>query len=248
MTIRVLCCLTMFAAAIVPVLSQETKGSEKTRDAFVKIMNVCDTSQKERWRTGLDLKFKNRTIGSDIRLGEHGPTGKISFTGRDCIEVFRHGTNSQPLARVPANLKSGGFYTLVVLGQLDSDSVKLDVRVIEEYPIPEAGNRKGQCRVQLVNAIEKFPIAIGINTEDPTPISFGETHELFFPPGEVDLGLFFKDSRGELRRLQAGLIAEPDGNYTAVVYPSAERSDRPGFMRTNAASERAAALIHVDTP
>ncbi len=111
MTIRLLCCLTALAAATGANLAQETKDGgdpEKPRDAFVKIMNACDTSQNERWRTGLDLKFKDQTIGKDIRLGERGPTGKISFTGRDFIEVFRRGDDSGPLVRVPANLKAGG--------------------------------------------------------------------------------------------------------------------------------------------
>jgi len=251
MIIRLLCCLTALAAATGANLAQETKDGgdpEKPRNAFVKIMNACDTSQNERWRTGLDLKFKDQTIGKDIRLGERGPTGKISFTGRDFIEVFRQGDDSRPLVRVPANLKAGGFYTLVVLGQLDADSAQVDVRVVEEYPVPEASDKKDRCRMQLVNAVGKFPVAIGIKNEKPIPISFGEIRELVFSPGAVDLGLFFQNSKGETQRLQSGLIAKPGDNLTAIVHPSAERPERPELLRVNAASDRVPALTADDVP
>lgn len=248
MTIRVLCYILVLLATISSAtLAQETKpGSsmEKPQDAFIKILNACDTAQGERWRTGLDLRFKDRTIGSDIRIGERGPHGKISFTGKDFIEVFRHGADTLPLARVPANLKPGGAYALVVLGQLDAGSAKLDVRIVEEYPLPDEDQLKGSCRLQLLNAVEKYPIAIGINKEKSIRLPFGELREFVFSPGAIDIGLFFSDSRGVTRRLQSGMVAEKGGNYTAVIFPSAERSDRPDIVRYNAASERPKIQAH----
>ena len=243
----VLCCLAALAVAVPPMMAQEAKGgsaSEKPADAFIKIMNACDTSQEDRWRTGLDLKFKDRTIGSDIRLGERGPVGKIAFTGRDFIEVFRHDENSAPLARVPATLKAGGSYTLVVVGRLEAGSAALDVRVVEEYPIPDESRHKGSCRLQLLNAVEKYPVAIGINKDKPVRMPFGELREFLLSPGTIDIGLFFSDSHGETRRLQAGMIAEQGGNFTAVILPSAERSDRPDFVRFNAAAARPKSAAH----
>ncbi len=102
--------------------------------------------------------------------------------------------------------------------------------------------------MQLVNAVGKFPIAIGIKNEKPMPIPFGEIRELFFSPGAVDLGIYFQNSKGETQRLQSGLIAKPGDNLTAVVHPSAERPERPELLRFNAAFERAAALAADGAP
>lgn len=233
MALSILFCWVVLLAVSRPASAQSGSDTER-KEAAIKILNVCDTAQPERWRTGLDLKFKDRTVGTDIRLGESGPVGKISFAGKDFIEVFRHGMDSQPLVRVPAHLKAGGVYTLVIMGQLDEGSSNLDVRVIEEFPIPKESIRPGRCRVQFLNAVQKFPVAVEMNRQKPAPIAFGEIREVFPAPGELELGLLFPDQRGETRRLQAGLLAKAGDNYTAVIHPSAERSDRPELFRATA--------------
>ncbi|MEI6071600.1 MAG: hypothetical protein WCS31_07395 [Verrucomicrobiae bacterium] len=236
-----------FLAGGAPLVAQINSSAEKPRVASIKILNACDTAQPDRWRTGLDLKFKDRAIGRDIRIGERGPVGRISFTGKDFIEVFRHGEDSRPLARVPATLKAG-CYTIVVVGQLDADSSSVDVQVIEEFPIPQESLRPGQCRVQLLNAVRKFPVAVEINGRKLAPIACGEIRELFFPPGEMDIVLLFSDLRGGIGRLQSGMLAKAGDNCTAVIQPSAERSDRPELTRANAAAESPQAPVPDDKP
>jgi hypothetical protein len=204
----------------------EEPHAEQPRDASIRILNACDTSQKDRWRTGLDLTFQGGVIGRDIRLGESGPCGKITCTGKDVIEVFRNGTSGPALVRVPAKLRDGGRYSLVVFGQIEADSARLGVRVIEEV----ADKPDAQCRMLLLNAIEKFPVAIGINQSPPTDLPVGEVREFVFAPGQVDIGLYFLDPQGKSRRLQAGLRAEPGGRHTAVILPSPERPDRPALI------------------
>lgn len=200
--------------------------TEAPSDASIRILNGCDTSQKERWRTGLDLTFKGRIIGQDIRLGESGPRGKITCAGKDVIEVFRHGTSAPALARVPAKLRDGGTYSLIVYGQLESDSARLGVRVIEEA----TGKPDGMCRMILINTIEKFPVAIGIDLAAPASLPAGEVREFVFSPGQVNIGLYFLDPQGKPQRLQAGLRAEPGARHTAVIHPSSERPDRPALI------------------
>ncbi len=232
-----------FCASACLLQAQTQSGptdDDKPRDAYVKIINACDTSQTERWKTGLDLKFKNRPIGQDIRLGERGPIGKISFTGKDVIDVYRNGDDSRALASVPALLKRGGFYTLVVMGQIEAATADLSVLVIEEFPLPPESDRPGQCRVTFVNSIQKYPVSLSVGDDPPIQLPFGQGKELFLSPGEVDLGLWFTDSKGKKQRLQAGMIAEPGANYTAVVHPSEERSDRPSLLRSNAVEDRRA--------
>ena len=219
---------------------EDTPVDDKPKDAYIKIINACDTTQPERWRTGLDLKFKGKPIGRDIRLGERGPIGKISFTGKDVIEVFRQGDDTQALASVPALLKGGGFYTLVIMGQIGASSADLKVAVVEEYPLPPSSERPGLCRVDLLNAVQAYPVSLSIGKDPPQPLTFGERKEIFLPPGEIDLGLWFTDSKGVRQRLQAGMVAQAGGNITAVVHPSEERADRPGFFRADAMDDRAA--------
>lgn len=199
-------------------------GSDQTREVSVRIINACDTMQSERWRTGLDLAFQGRVIGRDIRLGESGPRGKIHCAGSDVIEVFRH--RGPVLVRVPARLRAGGQYTLVVFGQLEADSARLKVRMIEEA----AGKPDAPCRILVINTIENFPVALGINQSPPSRLPAGEVRELDFSPGLVALGLYFPDPLGNPRRLQAGLRAEPGSLHTAVIHPSPERPDRPALI------------------
>jgi hypothetical protein len=252
MTLWILyCCVAVLSASGPAVAQRAASGADKKdqpKDAWIKILNVCDTAQPERWRTGLDLRFQDQTIGGDIRIGETGPVGKIAFTGKDFIEVFRHGTDAEPLVRVPANLKAGGHYSLVIMGELNAGSANLDVRVIEEYPIPQESLRPGHCRVQLLNAVQKFPVAVEINRQKLAPIAFGEIREVFLLPGEMDIGLVFTDARGETRRLQSGLVARPGDHYTAVIHPSAERSDRPDLFRAKASGEPAVAMDPDEAP
>jgi hypothetical protein len=232
--------LRFFPALLALGLPLAAKAATAKENAHIKILNVCDTSQADRWRTGVDLRFQERTIGKDIRMGERGPLGRITFTGKDFIEIFRAGGDPGPLLRVPATLKASGVYTLVVMGQLDAASTTLDVRVIEEYPIPKESIRPEQCRIQLLNALQKFPVAVEINRQKAPALAFGETCEIFLTPGEVTITLIFGDGAKGASRLQSGMVAKPGDNYTLVIHPSAERSDRPELFRANAAAERAA--------
>lgn len=201
--------------------------SDQLREVSVRIINACDTTQSERWRTGLDLSFQGRVIGRDIRLGESGPRGKIRCAGSDVIEVFRHG--GPVLVRVPAKLRAGGQYCLVVFGQLEADSARLKVRVIEETE-ETATKPDAPGRMLVINAVEKFPVSIGLNQSPPLRLSAGEVRELVLSPGLVAISLHFPDPLGNPRRYQAGLRAEPGCLHTAVIHPSTERPDRPALI------------------
>ncbi|MEI6033482.1 MAG: hypothetical protein WCS65_04255 [Verrucomicrobiae bacterium] len=233
------CSLAVLAANVLARAQAPAAKSERSSEATVKILNVCDTAQLERWRTGLDLKFMGRAIGKDIRLGESGPAGKISFAGKDSLEVFRHGPDAPPLARVPANFKPGGKYAFVIMGQLDAGSAALEVRAIEEFPIPPESLRPGRCRVQILNAVQKFPVTLEILQQKSAPMAFGEIRELFFLPGKLDLALLFPDARGETARIPASLLAKAGDSYTLVIHPSAERPDRPDLARSHSAERPA---------
>jgi hypothetical protein len=122
---------------------------------------------------------------------------------------------------------------------MEASTSELNVSVIEEFPIPPQRIRPDQCRVILLNAVESFPIALSIGKEFRQPLPFAEQKEVFFVPGEVDLGIWFNDSKGIRCRLQAGMVATAGGNYTAVIHPSEERSDRPSLFRSSATEDRA---------
>lgn len=210
--------------------------------AYVRILNGCDTSQAERWRTGVDLKFKEALIGSDIRLGESGPLEKISFSGRDTIDVYRAGNYTRAIAGVPATLQKGGFYTLVVMGNLERDSASIQVAVVQESPLPPESVRSGFCRMVLVCTVSDYPVAFSVGQGPPQKLLFGEQREFFLPPGEMDFGVWFVDSDGKTKRIQAGLSARAGANLTTVIHPSPGSPRRPAFCRIYGGVERALLL------
>jgi hypothetical protein len=236
-------CATLIAILLffwIPILSHaQTEPREKPTDAYIRILNCCDTDQAERWRTGLDLKFKDNYIGRDIRIARQGPLGKISFVGKDTIEVFRTGGTQDPIAKIPASLKAGGFYTILVLGNLGASASDVQVKLVEEYPIPEDTIPPGMVRMQLVNAVKNFPAAIRIKSTsgNPSP-KWAELSQYLLPPGELEMDLVYRDSGGKVVTVPWVVEISADEDYVGVIHPSRDRSDIPSFLRINVAASR----------
>ncbi|MFV0415464.1 MAG: hypothetical protein ACK5NG_03770 [Chthoniobacterales bacterium] len=212
------------------------KGKEEPSVAYIKILNACDTNQSERWKTGLNLTFNEETLGSDVRIGEIGLLARVSSTSKDELSIFRSDVSgksvgTQALEKIPAKFQEGGLYTAVVLGDIEENSANLQLQVLQQYPIPPQSKRPGKCRVVLLNAISKFPVSVDIAGGNPQQLAFNKPSEFFINPGEVNIGLNFKDKRGKDQRIQSGLVAQAGGNIIAVVLYPAERGDRPTLRR-----------------
>jgi hypothetical protein len=232
--------LTILALLLAPGISHsQSEAPEKPKDAYIRILNCCDTDQAERWKTGLDLKFKDTYIGRDIRLARQGPLGKISFVGKDTIEVFRTGGTQDPIAKIPASLKSGGFYTILILGNLGASASDVQVKLVEEYPIPEDTIPPGMVRMQLVNAVKNFPATIRIKStsDNPSP-KWAELSQFYLAPGEVEMDLVYRDSGGKVVTVPWVVELSAGEDYVGVIHPSRDRSDIPSFLRINVAASR----------
>lgn len=230
--------LFIFAPSIPLKAASQEADYEKPKTAFIRIINACDTSQSQRWLTGLDLQFKEHPIGRDIRLGERGPIGRIDYNSRDFVEVFRSGNHSKPLTKIPASFQANGFYTLVVFGNIEASMSNVNVEVIENYPMPLNDKKPSQCRIVFFNAVKAYPVSLSIGNNETKSLEFGKKFETFLPPGEFDVGIWFKDREGNIRRLQSGMIVDAGGNYTAIIHPSEERGDRPALFKVNTTEDR----------
>jgi hypothetical protein len=232
--------LIIIVSLCVPgLLHSQSDAPEKPKDAHIRILNCCDTSQAERWKTGLDLKFKDQYIGRDIRIAQRGPVGKISFVGKDTIEVFRTGDESRAIARIPASLKAGGFYTIVVLGNLGASASDVEIKLIEEFPISEEELRPDMVRMQLVNAIKNYPAGLTIKSgsANSSP-KYSELQKYFFTPGELEMNLVYRHESGKIVSVPWVIETARGEDYVAVIHPSNHRSNTPTIMRINVAAAR----------
>jgi len=223
--LSILCVKALFA--------QSPEPEETPRDALIKIINACNTSQSERWKTGIDLAFKDIQIGSDIRIGERGPLGKITFVGRDTIDIYRHGDTQRKIASIPAKLDAKSLYSLVVVGSIEEASASVDIVVIREDPLPERSKVPGKARVLFVNGVDDYQIGVSFGNSAPQVLAPLQQLESFHDPGELDLGLWFTDSNGKKQRIQSGILLSQNESITAVIYASAERGDRPSLLVLN---------------
>jgi hypothetical protein len=221
----------------------QSESTEKPKDAYIRILNCCDTDQEARWKTGLDLKFKGEFIGRDIRIGRQGPLGKIEFVGRDNIEVFRTENPKEAIAKIPATLKPGGFYTILVLGNLAANASDVKLKLIEEFPVPETDLIPGMVRMQLVNAVKNYPTALNLKANAPAaPPKYGEVAKIFLPIGEVKMDLIYRGSGSQIVSIPWTIETSNGEDYVGVIHPSRHRSDTPTFSRINVATSRDAIL------
>jgi hypothetical protein len=216
---------------------------EKPNDAYIRILNCCDTTQTERWKTGLDLKFKDNYIGRDIRLATYGPVGKISYVGRDFIEVFRTGETEKPIAQIPATLKPGGFYSVVVMGIIGKTDSDVVVKLIEEYPLTNQERPPGTFRMVVLNAIKNYPVLFRPVGDKTSSIpKFSETAELNLPLGEQEMELIYENEERKTITNPWIVLIEEGGDYLTVIHPSRDRGSLPTLLQLNMAEARATLL------
>ena len=232
--------LPILAILWVPgLLHSQSDTPEKPKDAYIKILNCCDTDQAERWKTGLDLKFKDQYIGRDIRIAQRGPVGKISFVGKDTIEVFRTEDASRAIARIPASLKAGGFYTILILGNLGASNSDVEIKLIEEFPMPENELQPDMVRMQLVNAVKQYPVALSMKSRGiNSSLKYSELQKYYFVPGQLEMDLVYRDKSGKAVTVPWLIETARGDDYVVVIHPSKHRSNTPAFMRINVAESR----------
>ena len=226
--------LTLFPTAT--ARAQETEKAEKPKDAFVKIFNATFRNGVETWETGLDLKFHDEPLASDVRVGEGGLVRKITYKKKDTVDVFRHreflknpGPETQlPAAKIAASFDEGSMTLLVVHGEITPTGEKLKVEAIREFPVPEGSQRHGMARLVLANFRQTAPVFLSIGKLDTFQISANERREIFVPPGETEIFLIYKESgKIDYKRQLAVFKFEANRNYTGIVLPAAEIPSRP---------------------
>lgn len=235
------------AGLLVPVLAvwlfggatsgkEDSAEREKLVVAHVKIFNACLRSGVELWETGLDLKFRDQPLATDVRVGEGGLVRTIEFTSKDTVDVRRHPTfleNKRQVPRMPAavlgtSFPKGSVTLLVVHGDLLSDGERIAIDAIREFPVPEGLRRAGLARFVVWNFRPGPPVYLAIGDMAPFELPYRDKKEVYLNPSETEIFLIHK-SAGQLdfKRQLAMFKFTADKSYTGVISPAPEIPDRP---------------------
>jgi hypothetical protein len=221
---------------LAPTRAEDTEKEEKPKDAFVKIFNATFRNGVETWETGLDLKFHDKPLANDVRVGEGGLMRQITYKKKDTVDVFRHreflkspGPDTQlPAAKIATSFDEGSMTLLVVHGEITPTGGKLRVDTIREFPVPEESRRPGMARLVLANFRQTEPVFVSIGKVEAIQISANERREIFIPTGETEIFLIHKESgKIDYKRQLAVFKFKANHNYTGIIFPAAEIPSRP---------------------
>ena len=221
---------------LAPARAEDTEKEEKPKDAFVKIFNATFRNGVETWETGLDLKFHDKPLANDVRVGEGGLVRQITYKKKDTVDVFRHreflknpGPDTQlPAAKIATSFDEGSVTLLVVYGEITPTGGKLKVDTIREFPVPEESQRPGMARLVLANFRQTEPVFVLIGEMEAMQISANERREIFIPPGETEIFLIHKETgKIDYKRQLAVFKFKVNRNYTGIILPAAEIPSRP---------------------
>ena len=214
------------------------KEDEKSKTASVKIFNATLRQGVEKWETGLNLKFHDKPLANDVRVGEGGLVRQITYKQRDTVDVFRNqeylknpSTNTTlPATKLSTTFDAESVTLLVVHGELSSSGEDLKIEAIREFPVPEESQRPGVARLLLANFRQGEPIFLSIGTLDVIQLQHDEKREVFVPPGETEIFLIHRETgKSEYKRQLAAFKFKADHNYTGIISPAAEIPARPSL-------------------
>jgi hypothetical protein len=200
---------------------------EKPQDGFVRVINAATVMMQEPWRSGVDLAFKDQVLAVDMRGGEGATYRKITSVGRDRLEVISTGSKKS-LVSIPATFNKGAFYTIVVSGPMRDTTSSLKPFIIKDYPLAEEKQSllKTSALVRIFNGVGTFPVRLQIETGFSEVLNPLGSREIQLPSGTHQYRLLFpyKDSQREMRGV---FMVNAGSLYTAIVYASPEKPDRP---------------------
>jgi hypothetical protein len=218
---------------------QSLENEEKTKDAFVKIFNASYPKNVEIWETGLNLKFHDAPLASDVRIGEGGLVRKITYNQKDTVDVYRNQEHlknphphspQRPAAKLAADFEQGSMTLIVVHGNLDARKENLSIETIKEFPVPVESRRPGMARLFLANFRQGDPVFLLIGETDPLELPYNEKREIFVPPGETEIFLIHKEEgKIDFKRQLAAFKFQAEHNYTGIISPAAEIPSRPSL-------------------
>ena len=221
---------------LAPARAEDNKKEEKPKDAFVKIFNATFRNGVETCETGLDLKFQDKPLANDVRVGEGGLVRQITYKKKDTVDVFRHReflknpgpTTQLPAAKITTTFDEGSMTLLVVHGEITPTGEKLKIDTIREFPVPEESQRPGMARLVLANFRQTEPVFVSVGKLEAFQISANERREVFISPGETEIFLIHKESgKIDYKRQLAVFKFKANRNYTGIILPAAEIPSRP---------------------
>lgn len=215
----------LLVAPVLAFAQDQPEDDKKPKDAFVRIVNACTIEMREPWRAGLDLTFKDQPLAIDMRGAEAATYKRITFVGKDTVDVMATGKKSK-LVAVPATFEKGGFYSIYLTGEISDAGYKVTPLVVTDFPVPPAKLRQGYARVNVFNAISTFPVKLQLDNGSTVKLAALSFTELYLTPGSHPYRIFFPYKSAE-RDMQGFLIVAANSGYSAIISASPEKADRP---------------------
>ena len=225
----------IFVTFSLPSAHAEEK-EEKPKDGYVKIFNATYRNGVEKWETGLNLKFHDKPLANDVRVGEGGLVRQITYKQKDTVDVFRNReylkvpapANELPAAKLSATFEEGSVTLLVVHGEISPSGENVRITALREFPVPEESLRPGQARFVVTNFRNGEPVYLSIGSLDPFPLAPNEQREIFVAPAETEIFLIHKEpGKSDFKRQLAAFKFKENHNYTGIISPSGETPSRP---------------------
>jgi hypothetical protein len=223
-----------FATATCFGQSAPAKKNPAGKIALVSFVNACSTNMQEHWKASIDIYFKGNILSQDLRMGEASLLQSVENDGEGFVEIRRHATE-QVLKRVPASLTPGTFNTVLVTGRIDSGASAVEALVLRDYPLQESQIRPDRARLVIVSGIMNYPTNVIIAEQVFKNLKPGVATEVFMPPGEHEIKMYFKDNKlgpGDHNTL-SGILAEAGRSYNVVFFDSPRKPGRPRVMVTD---------------
>lgn len=200
---------------------------EKPQDGYVRVINAATVLMSEPWKSGVDLVFKEEPLAIDMRGGEGATYRKITSVGRDSVDVISAQTKRK-LASVPASFNEGAFYSIIVSGLMRDTAGELKPLIIKDYPITEEKEKAlaGRSLVRVFNGVGTFPVKLQIEGGFSETLKPLEVREIPLASGTYQYRLLFPYEKSQ-REIRGLLTVGEGGLFTALVYASPEKPDRP---------------------
>lgn len=232
---------TVFAMLVAAsVFAQESVAPEEDREKFAMLSfaNACSTDLTEPWKASVDIYYNNTVVVSDLRIGESSILRKIDTGQPGNFEVKEKG-GDKVLATLPANPRPGSFATLVLVGSVGSQS-NVQILPLRDHPLKPEQISKDMARLVIVPGISDYPNKFVIGQKELGNLKFGVPVEIFFPAGEHEIKMFFRDAKlgpDELNT-SSGLLAKAGATTNLIFFDSPQLPGRPRVLVLDATQQR----------
>lgn len=221
------------------VQAQSDAKSAAEKEAIVSFFNACSTDMSEHWKASVDVYFKGEPLCQDLRMGESSLLRTVLNDGQGSLEIRKSGTD-QVLTQVSAAFMPKTFNTVLLTGLIGSGSSSVKALVLRDYPLEKNQIPADRARLVIASGISNYPTNVSIGGQILKNLKPGAATEMFMPPGEHEIKMFFIDKKlgPGFHNTSSGLLAESGKSYNVFFFDSPRLPGRPRVTITNLTQSR----------